>query len=37
MNENMPMAVLGMCGVLGGAAVLLLPETGGLFDGVNQS
>lgn len=37
MNENMPMAVLGMCGVLGGAAILLLPETGGLVEEMAQS
>ncbi|XP_014270701.1 organic cation transporter protein isoform X2 [Halyomorpha halys] len=37
MNENMPMAVLGLCGLLGGAAVLLLPETGGLVEDVGQT
>ncbi|KAL1139156.1 hypothetical protein AAG570_009216 [Ranatra chinensis] len=28
MNVNMPMGILGVCGIVGGLSVLLLPETG---------
>lgn len=36
MNADMPMAVLGTCGIFGGAAVLLLPETENLADTLND-
>lgn len=36
MSAKMPMAVLGTCGVIGGAAVLLLPETDNLADTLND-
>lgn len=29
LNDHVPMGVLGVCGVLGGISVLLLPETAG--------